>query len=215
MITADGWFDWAIKDPGPPERQNGGRNGGKGMIPHSAEGYWPVLRQVLWGNRGSSWAASNLRDGRFIQHYPIFAQTWTSGAGYPNNNFFAFENEGIAGQPLTQAQIDNIIRAGHELMAYYGWEPRRPISAGDTGASLYEHRECVRFGAEPTACPSGRIPWDVIVPALKEDALSQAEVDDIKRHVTNEHNQTRLYIFGRFISLIDWMNKNIVAKLGK
>lgn len=179
MINADGYFDWAIKDPGPQERQNGGRNGGKGMVPHSAEGYWPVLRQVLWGDRGSSWGASNLKDGRFIQHYSVWAQTWTSGAGYPNNNFFAFENEGVAGQPLTKAQTDNIIRAGKELMAVQGWKPRRPVNDGDLTASLYEHRECTRWGALGTACPSGRIPWDIIVPAL----TAQPEEDDMTERV--------------------------------
>ena len=180
-IDADGWFDWAIKDPGPQERQNGGRNGGKGIIPHSAEGYWPVLRQVLWGDRGSSWGASNLKDGRFIQHYSVWAQTWTSGAGYPNNNFFAFENEGVAGQPLTQAQTDNIIRVGRELMAVQHWTPRRPLNDGDKMASLYEHRECTRWGALGTACPSGRIPWDVIVPAL----MAPPEEEDMAERVWN------------------------------
>lgn len=167
-MIVDGWFDWAIRDPGPPWKVNGGVNGGKGMIPHSAEGYWPYLRDgVLWGPRRASWGASNLKDGRFIQHYPVTAQTWTSGAGYPNNNFFTTENEGMAGEPLTQMQVANLIRAGRDLMHHYGWRPRRPASASDLLASLYEHNECVRFGAEPTACPSGRIPWDIIVPRLE------------------------------------------------
>jgi len=39
VIDALGWFDWAERDPGPPWKLNGGRNGNKGMIPHSAEGY--------------------------------------------------------------------------------------------------------------------------------------------------------------------------------
>lgn len=174
-ITADGYFDWAIKDPGPPWKVNGGRNGQKGMIPHSAEGYWPYLRNgVLWGPRRASWHASNLKDGRFFQHYPIWAQTWTSGAGYPNNNYPTTENEGVAGEPLTQAQIDNLIHMGRDLMEVGGWRPRRPVSDRDLLASLMEHNEQVRFGADPTSCPSGRIPWHIIVPAL--EGVEMAEV---------------------------------------
>jgi hypothetical protein len=168
-IDGFGWFDWMIHDPGPSWKRNGGRNGGKGKIPHSAEGFWPYLQELLWKpERRASWGASNLRDGRCFQHYSVWDQTWTSGAAYPNNNFFAFENEGVAGQPLTPAQTNNIIRIGRELIALQHWKPRRPWGPQDTVASLYEHRECGRFGSEPTACPSGRIPWAVIVPALEE-----------------------------------------------
>lgn len=168
MITQDGWFDWAERDPGPPWKVNGGRNGQKGMVPHSAEGFWPHLRDILWGPRRASWHASNLKNGRFIQHYPITAQTWTSGAGYPNNNMPTTENEGVAGEPLSPQQTTNLIRMGKDLMAVGLWTPKRPTSATDPFASLYEHNECQRFGAESTSCPSGRIPWDVIVPALEE-----------------------------------------------
>lgn len=164
MLTADGWFDWAARDPGPPEKVNGGRNTLRGVVPHSAEGYWPQLRVELWKpERRASWAASNLADGRFVQHYPVYAQTWTSGARYPNDNFFAFENEGVAGVALTDLQVANIVRVVAELSELGGWTPERPTSAADLGATLYEHRECVRWGADPTACPSGRIPWERIL----------------------------------------------------
>lgn len=174
-LLANGYFSWAIIDPGPPWKVNGGKNGGKGKVPHSAEGYWPYLRNgVLWGPRRASWGASNLKDGRFFMHYPVTAQTWTSGAGYPNNNFFTTENEGVEGEPLTQAQIDNLIHACRDLMAVQGWKPARPVSDRDIMASLYEHNEMVRFGADSTACPSDRIPWAIIVPAL--EGADMAEV---------------------------------------
>lgn len=178
MIGIDGFFDWAIRDPGPVGSVNGGRNGGKGIIPHSAEGHFASLealhdfhyaRATAPPGLRASWAATNLVDGRFVQHYSVWAQTWTSGSRYPNDNFFAFENEGIAGEPLTDAQVANIIRVGRELMALQGWTPRRPTDSSDKAASLYEHTEAVRFGSASTACPSGRIPWDVIVPALKQE----------------------------------------------
>jgi hypothetical protein len=182
MINALGFFDFAIVDPGPSWKVNGGRNGGKGIVPHSAEGYWPHLRVELWKpERRASWGASNLQDGRFFQHYSVFAQTWTSGAAYPNGNFFAFENEGVAGQRLTQPQIDNVIRVARDLIDVFHWIPRRPGSAQDTTASCYEHRECVRFGADPTACPSGRIPWDIIMPAIQTGGhMASSEYNELK-----------------------------------
>ena len=163
-LSSDGWFSWAIRDPGPASKTNGGRNTCRGVVPHSAEGYWPHLQTLLHSPaRRASWFASNLKDGRFYQHYPIYTQTWTSGAAYPNNNFVAWENEGVAGEPLTDAQVDNCVKVITELSEMFQWEPRRPVDGGDRMATLYEHNECTRWGAEPTACPSNRIPWDRIM----------------------------------------------------
>jgi hypothetical protein len=218
-IDAAGWFDWAERDPGPEWKVNGGMNGGKGMVPHSAEGYWPHLRDELWKPaRRASWGASNLKNGRFIQHYPVFACTWTSGAGYPNNNFFAFENEGVAGEALTPQQTTNIIRCGKDLMARYHWIPTRPINSADKSASLYEHNECVRWGADPTACPSGRIPWGLIVPALKEVDMPLSDEDIrkiaavVKLENTVQTNDLKGFINGRFIALIEWCKNNLAPK---
>lgn len=120
MITQDGWFDWMERDPGPPWKVNGGRNTLRGMVPHSAEGYRIVLRDILWGPRRASWHVSVLTD-RVIQHYPVRAQTWTSGAGYPNNNFLAGETEGLAGTPFNDFQTKTWIRIGRELMDLGGY----------------------------------------------------------------------------------------------
>lgn len=201
MIDAGGYFDWAIQDPGPVGSVNGARNGGKGIIPHSAEGYFRTLealhdfhwsRALAPPGQKASWGATNLKDGRFVQHYSVWAQTWTSGAGFPNNNFFAFENEGVAGEPLTQPQIDNIIRVGRELSALQGWYPRRPESPTDLTASLYEHTECKRFGSAATACPSGRIPWGIIVPAL----LAAPEEDDVKPFLALQVGSPNVWLIG-------------------
>lgn len=173
-VTPDGWFSWAIRDPGPLSKTNGGVNTVRGFVPHSAEGYWPHLGVLLHSpERRASWGASNLKDGRLYQHYPIFAQTWTSGAGYPNNNFFSNETEGVEGQPLTDKQVANIVRQITDLSELKGWLPRRPESPNDRVATLYEHRECVRWGAAPTECPSGRIPWDRIMEELMGVSLGE------------------------------------------
>ena len=198
MIDKNGRFDWAVwAPPRVPGGTNGGRNGGKGMVPHSAVGNWDTLEDLLDflesritsadPNRRSSWGATNMQNGIFYQHFSVWEQTWTSGSGYPNNNFFAFENAGGGykngkpnfSEPLTQPQIDNIIRAGRDLKDLQGWTPRRPLNSGDMTASLLEHNECKRYGSASTACPSGRIPWDIIVPAL----TAQPEEEDMTERV--------------------------------
>lgn len=167
MIDRDGWFDWMIRDPAPLRKTNGGRNSIRGVVPHSAEGYWVTLLDLVH-NGPVSWFASNLKDGRCFQHYSVFAQTWTSGAGFPNNNFNAWENEGVAGEPFTQRQTDNCVKIIRELSELGAWTPRRPLTFNDKAATLYEHKECVRWGADSTACPSGRVPWNDILIALDE-----------------------------------------------
>ena len=188
-IDAGGWFDWMIKDPGPPARVNGGRNGLKGVVIHSAEGYWPHLRVVLWGDRGSSWHFSNLQDGRCFQHYSIYAQTHCSGAGYPNNNFPAWENEGTKDEPFTVKQNNNNVMIIDEIREVGKWpDTRRPINSGDKAAQLWEHNEMTRFGALPTACPSGRVPWGLYLDRLKEE--------DVKPYLAWCPEQSAVYFIG-------------------
>jgi len=193
MISKNGYFDWMIQDPGPLAKTNGGRNTIIGVVPHSAEGFWPHLQTLLHSPaRRASWAFSNLKDGRCFQHYSVYAQTWTSGSAFPNNNFVAWENEGVAGEPLTEKQTDNIVRIIKELSALGKWQPRRPTGPNDKSASMYEHRECVRFGSEPTACPSGRIPWGEIILKLNTEEDDMAAI----QLVWNPDFQ-RLYVLGQ------------------
>src|SRR2546427_10675753 len=48
-----------------------------------------------------------------------------------------------------------------------------------TKATLFEHNQMTRYGASPTACPSGRIPWAEIIPALEEHMalVTQEDID--------------------------------------
>jgi len=189
MIGADGWLDFAERVPGPADRVNGARNLVTGFVAHSAEGYANGLLSVLapTSDRRVSWHLSNLKDGRLWQHYPVDAQCWASGAATPNNSFVAMEHEGVASEPLTEAQIDTTVRVLGELAAYGGWQPRRPTSPTDLTATLYEHRECTRFGSLATACPSGRIPWDEILRRLS------GEEDDM----LTPHNAIAQWFEGR------------------
>lgn len=159
-IDAQGWLDWAERVPGTPWKQNGGRNTVQGFVAHSAEGWEDYLRNYQKDTtRRASWTFSNLKDGRLLQHYPIYAQAWASGSTFPNNNFVPMEHEGKAGQVLTPAQVKTTAAVIAELAKAGGWKPER-------GVTLWEHRECTRWGSSPTACPSNRIPWDEVLTIL-------------------------------------------------
>ncbi|HXH05356.1 MAG TPA: peptidoglycan recognition family protein [Vicinamibacterales bacterium] len=167
MISADGWVSFAERRPGPPEKVSPGINTVAGAVLHSAEGYEAAIMSTL-ATRAASWHFTNLYDGRLWQHYPVSARCWhVGGASFPNNSLVSIEHEGIAGERLTEAQIATSVRVLRDLMAYGGWQPRRPESPFDRTATLYEHRECTRFGAGASACPSGRIPWDEILRRLQ------------------------------------------------
>jgi LysM repeat protein len=181
-ITSDGWVDWAIRRPGPAWKTNGGRNGLLGFAAHSAEGFEAGMYGELdKEGRRASWHFSNMKDGRFVQHYSLFEQTWTSGAGFPNNNLAGMESEGVAGQPLTEAQLANVVRFLQDLAAFtHRQTPRRnPESWGDGDLLLVEHCEAARWGADATACPSNRYPWQEIITQLTAGGSKPVEEDDV------------------------------------
>lgn len=166
MISADGWVSWATKLYGNPDHVNGGVNDVRGIFLHSAEGYASVLLDPnsSYGYNGDlSWHFTNLMDGRLFQHFPLTAQCWHATAA--NDSYVGIENEGLHTKEtsLNQAQIKNAVALIEEIAEWKGWTPTRPTSPVDFGATLYEHREVVRFGGSSTACPDGRIPWDTIM----------------------------------------------------
>lgn len=169
-MIQDGWLEGAERVPGHPAKVNGGVNPATGFVAHSAEGWEAALRTLVADvNRRASWHFSNLLDGRLLQHYPITAQCWHGGSGFPNSTMVSMEHEGMAPSPLTDAQIATTVRVIRELIGYRGWKAARPRDSADRLATLYEHRECIRFGSDPTACPSDRIHWPEILDNLQEE----------------------------------------------
>ena len=175
MIDSDGWLDWAERKPGPSDKKYSHENAAIGYVPHSMVGYYGgAMTRLMSQQRTSdgsytsyasaSWHLSILYDGQVIQHYPLTVSCWASGSYYPNTNFIAAENEGgppgHESEPLRAGQVEENRQIIAELVAWKGWRPRRPTGPDDMTATLYEHNECTRFGSAPTACPSGRIPWD-------------------------------------------------------
>lgn len=196
-LTPDGWFDWAERKPGPVDKVYSTPCTNQGVIPHSQVGYQPGAEARLFSTQrepsdptrytayaSASWTGSILYSGVLRQHYPIDKACWASGARYLNINFNAFEMEGgpadNPSEPLTDAQVDTLVRVIRELSEYGGWVPVRPQGPSDLSATLYEHRENTRWGGLPTACPSGRIPW-VLILARLEDDMSTEDKENIGR----------------------------------
>src|SRR3990167_3900787 len=185
-ITSEGWLDWAVREIPPHHPQLGPKvysqtNACNGFIPHSQEGYANSRNSRLFSLRtvivngalrysdyaAGSWNVYLPKQGLAIQHYPFTASCWTSGGPYPNTHFSTCETEGMAGEPVTEDQYNNLLRILREHSQEYGWTPKRPVNPGDVGASLYEHTECVRWGSAATACPSNRIPWQRLLGDLQ------------------------------------------------
>ena len=202
-ITPDGWFSFAQREPGPADKVYSQQNSAEWFIAHSAVGYYGGWTNRLFAKdrgpdgRYTAYAAASIHgwnayDGTFIQHYPITASCWGSGSFTPNTRAIAIENEGGAPgnefEPLTGPQKLTIVRILEDLAEWRGvgvdyW--KRPTSAQDATATLYEHRECVRFGSLPTACPSNRIPWDSILELLQEDDV-EMNIADLEADMLQE-----------------------------
>jgi len=184
-VTTDGWFDWMRREPGPEDKAYAQPNRVDFLVAHSAVGYYGGWRARLFSQerdpdgRYSDYAAVSAHgwigyDGACVQHYPLTASCWASGSREANTRGVAFETEGGApgreSEPLTAAQQAVLARILTEIAVWKGvplsyW--RRPRDEHDLTATLYEHRECVRFGSRPTACPSGRFQWAEILALLK------------------------------------------------
>jgi hypothetical protein len=173
----DRWFAKAVREPGHPQAHGyeGIREPRKkrGLVYHSAEGPLRVMRRIILRPGPPSWTFSNPKRGPLIQHYERGTNIWANGELDPNIRFDACESEGKVGEPLTESQIENLIDLACWYVKEEGWAAfKRRVQA-------WEHKEMVRFGAPPTACPSDRIPWDIIIPAVEERLMPQPTTEQI------------------------------------
>ena len=219
MITADGFFDWAHLQLGPEQKSGYPSikdSNPEGVVYHSAEGSAAALLAALMdSNREASWTASNMKDGRFIQHYPVRRIVWTNGSKQANVKFRGVESEGVAGEPLTAAQTHNLIRCAQDMRDFFGW----PGFLRNREA--WEHRQMTAFGSSPTACPSGRIPWDIIIPAVNmEDDMAitpevQAQFDELKTLIKRADLKVPIKMVGRTeIYFYDLTEQRLVSAVG-
>lgn len=183
------WCPFAVREPGHPEAHGyrGEQEPGhkQGLCCHSAEGYLAHMREIIASPGSPSWTFTNPQRGPLIQHYPVGYHTWTNswdgGPAWPNVRYFSCESEGVAGDPLTESQVQNLIDLARWGKKRFGWvgRPRRNW--------LWEHNE---YGA-PTACPSGRIPWERIIAGLEEEE-DMAAIDELRRDVDRLTLENRL-----------------------
>ena len=158
MIIA-GWFDFAIREPGPFDRwEEFGRRSIeiKAIICHSMEGdYHPAVYSVLTDPERypTAWHGTVTKDGVLHQHYGVSARLQHAHSG--NELGPGFEAEGFAGGPLTLAQEDTYLKIFRDIGEDTGRLPMRPPRPdwvfATSEMAIREHNE-----VGPTACPSGR-----------------------------------------------------------
>lgn len=201
---AETWLPWCVKRPGPASKQ--GYPGIpsrtlaqiEGEVKHSAEGSLAATFAVLDNERRiASWHFTLAQNGLVYQHYPLEAITWH--AGLPgdrrqdtsligNLTLIGEEHEGVVGEPLTHAQLASSIRLSEDV---------RRLSLGANPPllrkNLFEHN-----WLSATNCPSGRIPWEKIIPALggQEDSITMGQYEELKDRIAKqekEHDTNRSY----------------------
>lgn len=160
------WASFAVRLDGPGNKHGYGgdeRALREGAVYHSMEGSIAVaLRMLANPALTKSWTFSNPKQGQLIQHYAVGKHAWANGSQESNEKFVACENEGVAGEPLTDSQVDNLVELTVWLYATQEWTTLTRL------ITCWEHQEMTRFGSRPTACPSGRIPWADIIAQANE-----------------------------------------------
>lgn len=185
MIGADGFHDFAVREPGPPDREYPWRNSLANVYAHSLEGQRGSYSALTDPRRfPTGWTGTVAYDGTLYQHYPVWAGL-AHGGPNANPNGPGYESEGMQYEPLTGAQVETWQRILADLEQFSGHPfPRLP----GTRTGLVEHRE-----AAPTACPSERyaplyaaLEGDMTpeqVRAIVDEAVGQAFLPLLKQAV--------------------------------
>ena len=183
---ADLWMPGAEKVPGHPDKVGyqalgfGIKGPKKGDVKHSAEGWGEYLKFLVQTRLAiKSWHFSVLTDGTIWQHYPINVHCWHAGDTDDDDDVRAnielegIEHEGLVGTTLTAEQVQATVEITKFCADYFDRDAiysRFPIMPTD-GWTLVEHNQ---VSNSYTACPSDRIPWDLVT-----EQLTTQEVDDM------------------------------------
>jgi hypothetical protein len=184
-IGMSGWCPFVTRRPGPAGKTGysfvGEAGPKRGEVDHSAEGWWPGIYSRLDGPALASWHFTIGLD-RTEQHYDFRAHCWHAGdvdddgAVAANLDFIGKEHLGLAGQPLNAYQVDMSARIsewcaeqeGRDIFRRFdGWDPDEP--------GLWLLAEHKQVSDVPTACPSDRIPWEIIIAALEEEDMAATD----------------------------------------
>ena len=205
---AETWLPFLIKRPGPPGKL--GYSGVthrelsevEGEVKHSTEGSLQAAFGVLDDpNRQSSWHGTLDTDGTGYQHYPLEAICWANGlAGdrrqdtslIGNLTLLAWEHVDRIGASmlttLTPAQVATTTRITEAVRALC---PSVGAAPPTLRKNLWEHN-----WLSATACPSGLIPWTIIITALTEPEvnmdLNLLEVTGVSTFVVGVLGKRRL-----------------------
>ena len=181
MIDKNGWFDWAIRDPGPLDRWRAlgsKRTPVSCAVAHSMEGWFHPLSSdgynVMEDNSRfpTAWHGTvTQKEPKFYQHFPV--DYYLQHGNSANAVGPGFETEGLYNQPLNTGQCEIWKRIILDLEAYTGREFKRST---DKRTGLVEHREVA--GAQ-TACPSERYAPLWLALTMEADEVTREEHDAI------------------------------------
>lgn len=160
-----------------------------GVVCHSSEGYKSAMRKRLYDvNQPYSWHFSVYQDGTVEQALEIEASAWHGGNKKVNTSLVGIEHEGVAGEPLTEPQEAASVALVRWLALECHFSLKRPP---EPSCGLWEHNEVVEWiipNAGPTACPSGRIPWEKYLeePMVELDPVVNVEEINLLKELVSK-----------------------------
>lgn len=207
----DRWYPAAIQRPGPAWKTGypslGRFSLKRGSVWHSAEGNsLDVMHNLLDGPLHKSWQftiGKTPSDGT-EQHYPIDVNCWhagdvdNDGAIRANIDLDGLEFMGVVGEPLTPYQLEQGVQITRFCASAFGFATYSRYPVQRLNWTLVEHNQVSDF---PTACPSDRIPWGVVL-----DMLEVPEEEDHMLELVTTVGASGLYTF-----ITDWRGYNYVT----
>ena len=185
MLKDNGWFDWAIQDPGPEDRILSSLQLPLVLVVHhSMEGVYnypggyTALRDP--NRKPTAWQWSVERDGQLLQHYGAFKHLQHGHAA--NVLGPGGESEGFYYEPLTPEQVASWRRIHSDINEYRERKGLPPLTRNPerlpqaTKRGWVEHREMAP-AYNTTQCPSER--YAPLWASYEEDDMTPAEVEAI------------------------------------
>ncbi len=175
MLRDDGWFDWAVRDPGPPDRVlSNFRTPLTVYVCHSMEGvyHFPDGYTAMRDPRRfpTAWHWTKARTGTLYQHYPVWAHLQHGHSANilgPGGELEGFQNE-----PINNDQMRTDLRIIADINFYLERKGFKPLERDNrqlpqmTKRGLVEHREMTQ-APNTTQCPSSR--YAPLWAALEDD----------------------------------------------
>ncbi len=168
------------------------------VIIHSAEGYRTAMFGVLDGPRQASWHFSVMRNGEVYQHISTGLIAWTASSFEANDGSIQIEEEGKAGEALTNPQYTSTIAL--LLWIFKGYDLGTPSRE----TNLREHNEFTN-----TSCPSGRVPWQRLMTELKEADMDAEETQRMIDATFEKHNLSK-WRLQQIADLLPELNQNSI-----